>query len=422
MEPEVRMKKEAFQVAVTGMGTINPLAKDLPSFSKALEEMTIGIDRISAYDASPYTFQVAAEVSDFDPKMYMDRKRAKKYDRFIQFAVAATRFALEDAALTMDGEWKKQAGVTISSGIGGLQTLLKAMKDFGDLGPEYISPFLIPMVIPDMASGAVSMEFGLKGPNFATVSACATSLHAVIMSAMMIKHGYTKLVVTGGSEALIHPLPIGAFGNMMALSRNNQNPKEASNPFDRRRDGFVMGEGAGVLVLEEMEHARQRGARIYGTIEGFGLSGDAFDFSASDPQGEGASRAINQAFEVSGVSPSQVDFINAHATATIIGDISEANSLRSSFGETLKNIPVQGTKSLIGHGLGAAGANELIAAILETQNGFIHGMPSLTQRDEAFTDLYIPEKTVYRKSSVFLKNSFGFGGHNASLIFRAISD
>ncbi|HQN21841.1 MAG TPA: beta-ketoacyl-ACP synthase II [Thermotogota bacterium] len=416
------MKNGTFQVAVTGMGTINPLAKDLTSFSKALEEMTIGVDRISAYDATPYSYQVAAEVRDFDAKLYMDRKRAKKYDRFIQFAVAATRFALEDAGLTTEGDWKQEAGVTISSGIGGLQTLLKAMQDFHEVGPEYISPFLIPMVIPDMASGAVSMEFGLKGPNFATVSACATSLHAIIVSAMMIKHGYAKMAVTGGSEALIHPLPIGAFGNMMALSRNNANPKEASNPFDRRRDGFVMGEGAGVLVLEEAEHARQRGARIYGYIAGFGMSGDAFDFSASDPKGEGATRAINQALEVSGVSPSQVDFINAHATATIIGDISEANSLRACFGDLLKNIPIQGTKSLIGHSLGASGANELIAGILETKNGFIHGMPSLTQRDEAFIDLNIPEKTFYQKSSIFLKNAFGFGGHNASVIFKAERD
>jgi 3-oxoacyl-[acyl-carrier-protein] synthase II len=412
------MKNGVYEVAVTGMGTINPIARDLDSYSRALERMDIGVDTIKAYDASAYSYQVAAEVRNYDPREFMDKKRAKKYDRFLQFAITASKFALADSGLDLSGDWRSETAVTISSGIGGLQTLLKSMDDFYENGPEYISPFLIPMIIPDMASGAVSMEFGLRGPNFSTVSACATSLHAIIVSAMMIKHGYAKVAVTGGSEALIHPLPIGAFGNMMALSKNNANPKAASNPFDRRRDGFVMGEGAGVLVLEEAEQARNRNARIYGYIAGFGMSGDAFDFSASEPQGLGAAQAVRQAFEVSGLKPSQVDFINAHATATIIGDISEANSLRACFGSDLEKIPIQGTKALIGHSLGASGANELIAAILQTKNGFVHGMPSLTERDDAFADLWLPTETIKKDSSIFLKNAFGFGGHNASLLFR----
>lgn len=406
------------KVAITGMGTINPLAQQLSEYAKALEQMEIGIDRITHYDPTDYSFRIAGEVKNFDPKNYLDKKKAKKYDRFLQFAIAAAKMALEDSKLDLSGSWKEKAAVTVSSGIGGIQTLLKAMEEFHKTGPEYISPFLIPMMIPNMASGAISMEFGLKGPNFATVSACATSLHSIIVSTMMIKHGYADIALAGGAEAPIHPLSIGAFGNMMALSRNNDHPKEASNPFDRRRDGFVMGEGAGVVILEELEHAKARAARIYGIIAGFGMSGDAFDFSASEPDGMGAAQAILQAFETSGSYPRDIDFINAHATATFVGDISEINALKYVFKEELSDIPIQGTKALIAHGLGSAAVNELIAGVLETQHGFIHGMPSLKEPDDAFSKVYLLRNTLYKASNTFLKNAFGFGGHNACIIFK----
>ena len=273
------------------------------------------------------------------------------------------------------------------------------------------------MMIADMASGVVAIHYGLKGPNFSTVSACASSIHSLITSVILIQSGEIDICVTGGSEAVIDPMPIAAFANMMALSQRNDEPKKASRPFDKDRDGFVMGEGAGILILESEEHAKARGAKIYGYIEGFGMTGDAYHISQSEPNGEGAARAIKRALEMAHLDPTDIDLVNCHATSTPVGDTSEIRALKSIFGQQISRPFIQSTKTLLGHTLGAAGAIELIAAILETQHNFIHGMPNLDNPDEEMINLNIPKETKSVKINRVLKNSFGFGGHNASIIF-----
>lgn len=404
------------RVAITGMGTVNPVALDLTEYEKALREMRIGIDRISRYDPSEEIVHIAAEIKGFDASRYMDRKKARRYDPVIQYAIAAAKMALEDAKLDLHGPWRREAAVTVSTGIGGFHSLFEELKAFQKHGTRYVSPFLIPMMIPDMSAGAIAMEFGMQGPNFATISACATSLHSIIVTAMMILHGYIQIGVCGGAEALITPLPIAAFANMMALSRNNANPEAACRPFDEKRDGFVMGEGAGVLVLEDESHAQHRGAHIYGYIDGFGMSGDAYDFSAIDPNGESVARAMEKAVTMAGRKIDEIDLINCHATSTPTGDRSELEAIRLVCEDALKRPILQSTKGFIGHGIGAAGANELIACALQGCGGFIHGTANLHDPDPKADGFCIPASTLQKSASLILKNSLGFGGHNASLL------
>jgi len=405
------------KVVITGMGTINPIAKNTQEFLEGLKEMRSGIDKITQFDPSNHKVKIAAEIKDFDPQEYMDRKTAKRYDRFLQLAVAASDEAIEDAGLSQDQDWRENAAVIIGSGIGGFKTLYHEFGVMNEKGPKYVSPFLIPMMIADMASGVVSIRHKLKGPNFTTVSACASAVHSIISSVMLVRNGEVDVAITGGSEAVIDPMPIAAFANMMALSQRNDEPQKASRPFDKDRDGFVMGEGAGILVLESEEHAKARGAKIYGYIAGYGMTGDAYHISQSDPEGEGAARAIKNALKMAELDPSKVDLINCHATSTPVGDNSEVKAIKKIFGEFADKPYLQSTKTLIGHTLGAAGAIELIALVIESHNHFVHGMPNLEEPDEEMKTLNIPRKTQDAKVDVILKNSFGFGGHNASLIF-----
>lgn len=405
------------KVVITGIGTVNSIAKNCEEFVKGLKDMKIGIDKITQFDTTDHKVKIAAEIKDFDPQKYLDKKTAKRYDRFLQLAIAASDEAIKDSGLENDGEWKENAAVIIGSGIGGFKTLYHEFHVMEKKGPKFVSPFLIPMMIADMASGVVSIKHQLKGPNFTTVSACASAVHSIISSVMLIKSGEVDVAITGGSEAVIDPMPIAAFANMTALSQRNDEPQKASRPFDKERDGFVMGEGAGVLVLESEEHAKARGAKIYGYIAGYGMTGDAYHISQTDPQGTGAARAIKNALDMAKIDPSEVDLINCHATSTPVGDESEVRAIRNVFGKNATNPIMQSTKTLIGHSLGAAGAVELIASILESQNEFAHGMPNLDNPDEEMKDLNIPKETKNQRINVVLKNSFGFGGHNASLIF-----
>ncbi|SDC36637.1 beta-ketoacyl-ACP synthase II [Geotoga petraea] len=406
------------KVVVTGIGTINAIAKNKDEMVNSLKEMKIGIDKITQFDTSEHKVSIAAEVKDFDPKQYMDKKKARRYDRVLQFAMVSSQQALEDSKLPEEGDWKENAAVLIASGIGGFKTLNVEFEKLHSRGPKSVSPFLIPMMIADMASGVVSIENGIKGPNYSTMSACASAVHAIINATMMIKHGYIDVALAGGTEACIDPMPIAAFANMTALSQRNDDPKTASRPFDKNRDGFVMGEGSSTLILESEEHALARGAKIYGYIEGFGMSGDAYHISKSDPEGKGAAKAMKQAIEMAGITPEQIDLINAHATSTPVGDQSEIKALRDVMGDSINNSIIQSNKTLFGHSLGAAGANELVASIIESENGFAHGMPNLFERDDEFIGLNIPNKTINADIKYILKNSFGFGGHNACLVYR----
>ena len=407
------------RIAVTGMGTINSIANNCAELKDALYKMKNGVDFITQFDTSDHEIKIAAEVKDFEPKDHLPRKLAKRYDRFLQFAIVAAREALEDSGLNGLEEtgWKENTAVTVSSGIGGFKTLHKEYQHLFQKGPSSVRPFLIPMMIADMASGAVALDLSLKGPNFSTMSACASSLHAIVLSTMMIRHGYIDIALTGGSEAVIDPMPVAAFGNMTALSPESEHPDKACRPFDRDRNGFIMGEGSGVLVLEAEEHAKKRGAKIYGYIDGFGMTEDAYHISQTDPEGKGAVRAMKQAIEMAGIKQEDVDLVNCHATSTPVGDKSEILALKQVFGESVKDLTIQSTKALMGHTLGAAGGNELISAIIQTNNSFVHGMPNLENPDDCCTGLDLEKDTVEKPVHNVLKNAFGFGGHNASVFF-----
>ncbi|SHE27430.1 3-oxoacyl-[acyl-carrier-protein] synthase II [Marinitoga hydrogenitolerans DSM 16785] len=408
------------KVAVTGIGTINSIAKSKEEFKEKLKKMTIGIDNITQFDTTNHKVKIAGEVKEFEPTLYMDKKTAKRYDRFLQFAIAASKEALEDSSLDENGEWKENAAVIVSSGIGGFKTLYKEFLKMEKKGPKVVSPFLIPMMISDMASGVVSIEFGIKGPNFNTVSACASSLHAIAIGSMLIRHGYVDVAIVGGAEATIDPMPIAAFANMKALSTRNDDPKSSSRPFDKNRDGFVMGEGAGVIVLESEEHAKKRNANIYGFIEGFGMSGDAYHISAPDVEGKGAAKAIKLALNDAKIEPEKIELANCHATSTPAGDVAETRALRNALGEHAKNIFIQGSKTLFGHALGGAAAIEFVGLVLQMKEGFIHGMPNLIEADDELKDLKIPKETIDFKAKYAIKNSFGFGGHNVSIVYRSL--
>ncbi|MGQ9855359.1 MAG: beta-ketoacyl-ACP synthase II [Fervidobacterium sp.] len=402
------------RVVITGMGVVSPLGNNIREFSRNLKDMEIGIDRITSFDASHLPVQIAAEIKDFKPEEYMDKKLAKRLDRFSQFALAAARQAVEMSSVNFSGI-EERVGVLISSGMGGFLTLAEQNEVLREKGPDRVSPFLIPMILINMASGVVAMEFGLKGPNFAPVSACATSVHSTALGAMLIRHGYADVVLVGGTEATIAPLPIAGFASMRALSTRNHEPKKASRPFDKNRDGFVMGEGAGVLVLEAEEFAIKRGAKIIAEVKGFAMNDDAHHFSAPDPEANGSSKVMKAAMNDAKLKPEDIDFVNCHATSTPAGDEVELKAIEKVFGEHVKNIYVNATKTLTGHLLGAAGAVETIGAIIQMNEGFVHGMPNLEELDgpEYFN---IPRETVKANIRNFVKNSFGFGGHNASVV------
>jgi 3-oxoacyl-[acyl-carrier-protein] synthase II len=405
------------RVVITGLGVVTPVGNDLVNFWKNLTEGRSGIRRISAFDTSSYDCQIAGEVRDFDPKScFSNFKDARRSDRFAQLAMAAAKMSIQDSGIELERVNRERFGVLVSSGIGGLKTLEDQYSILMNKGPSRVSPFCIPMLISNMASGLISMEFGLRGPNMCIVTACATSNNAIGESWRMIKFGDADAFLAGGSEASIVSIGLAGFGAMKALSRRNDEPERASRPFDRDRDGFVMSEGAGVVVVEELEHAKARGAKIYCELSGYGLSADAYHMTAPPDDGEGAARAMKLALEHARITPDQVDYINAHATSTDIGDICETRAIKTVFGDFAKKVTISSTKSMTGHILGGAGAVEMAACALSIQHGVIPPTINLENPDPQCDLDYTPNVAKEKKVRVAMNNSFGFGGHNATLI------
>ena len=407
------------RVVVTGMGTITPVGNDVATTWRSLIEGKSGTAPITKFDASKFPVRFAAEVKGFDPLKYMDRKEAKRADQYTQYAVAGARQAMENAGLVeRNGMDPDRIGVIIGSGIGGLKSFEEQHDVYRERGVGKISPFFIPMFIADIAAGIVSMQWNAKGPNYATVSACATSAHAIGDAFRTIQYGDADIMITGGAEATVTPMAIGGFANMKALSERNDSPETASRPFDATRDGFVMGEGAGILILEELEHALKRGATIYAEIVGYGATGDAYHLTAPAPDGEGAQRAMKRALKDAGLEPTDIQYINAHGTSTPANDFNETRAIKAVFGEAAKDVNVSSTKSATGHMLGAAGAVEAIISAMVVQHGVIPPTINYHHPDPELDLNYTPNVCVDRKVDAVLSNSFGFGGHNTTLAIK----
>ena len=407
------------RVVVTGMGTITPVGNDVATTWRSLIEGKSGTAPIIKFDASKFPVRFAAEVKDFDPLKYMDRKEAKRADQYTQYAVAGARQAMENAGLVeRNGMDPDRIGVIIGSGIGGLKSFEEQHDVYRERGVGKISPFFIPMFIADIAAGIVSMQWNAKGPNYATVSACATSAHAIGDAYRTIQYGDADIMITGGAEATVTPMAIGGFANMKALSERNDSPETASRPFDATRDGFVMGEGAGILILEELEHALNRGATIYAEIAGYGATGDAYHLTAPAPDGEGAQRAMKRALKDAGLQPTDIQYINAHGTSTPANDFNETRAIKAVFGDAAKDVNVSSTKSATGHMLGAAGAVEAIISTMVVGHGVIPPTINYHHPDPELDLNYTPNVCVDRKVDAVLSNSFGFGGHNTTLAIK----
>jgi 3-oxoacyl-[acyl-carrier-protein] synthase II len=407
------------RVVVTGIGVVSPIGNDMATTWRSLLEGKSGAGPITHFDATKFPVRFAAELKGFDPLRYMDRKEAKRADAYTQYAVAAAVQAMSDAGFS-DGHGMDpdRVGVIIGSGIGGLTSFEEQHDVYRERGPGKISPFFIPMFIADIAAGIVSMRFNAKGPNYATVSACATSAHAIGDAFRTIQYGDADMMLAGGSEATVTPMAIGGFANMKALSERNDSPETASRPFDQTRDGFVMGEGGGVVILEELEAATRRGARIYAELVGYGATGDAYHLTAPAPDGEGAQRAMRRAMKDAGVQPCDIQYINAHGTSTPANDVNETKAIKAVLGDAAKKVNVSSTKGSTGHMLGAAGVMELAFSSLVVREGMIP--PTINYRNpDPECDLnYTPNAAVRRDVTVALSNSFGFGGHNVSLAVR----
>ncbi|WP_448541856.1 beta-ketoacyl-ACP synthase II [Roseiflexus sp.] len=406
------------RVVVTGMGAVSPLGLDVPALWQGIREARSGIGPITLCDASNLDSRIAGEVRGFDPYNYMDRKEVRRNDRFIHLAIAAATEALRTAELSITPENADLIGVVIGSGIGGITTLAEGIVTLQERGPSRISPFLVPAMITNMASGQVSMMFGLKGPNYCPTSACASGAHAIGEAAEIIRRGWAVAMVAGGSEAPITPIGIASFASAKAISTRNDDPTGASRPFDADRDGFVLAEGGAVLVLEDLEFARSRGARILAELVGYGLSADAYHITQPPPGGEGALRSMRAALHHAGLSPDDIDYINAHGTSTPAGDIAETEAIKRLLGERAYRVPVSSSKSQFGHLLGAAGAIEAIVSILAIQEGLLPPTINYTTPDPQCDLDYVPNTPRPARIDVVLSNSFGFGGHNVSLIFR----
>jgi 3-oxoacyl-[acyl-carrier-protein] synthase II len=406
------------RVVVTGLGLVTPVGTDVDSTWSALLAGTPGAAPITKFDPKDQSVRFACEVKGFDPLKYIDRKEARRYDLFAQFALATAQQAVAQAGLEGGFPDPERVGVVIGSGIGGMQTYEDNCRLFVTKGPDRVSPFFVPMFIPDIAAGLVSIRFGLKGPNFATVSACASSAHAIGESFNLIRHGVADAMVTGGAEAAITGLTVAAFANMKALSSRNDSPETASRPFDKDRDGFVLGDGGAMVVLESLEHAERRGARILGEVLGYGLSADAYHITSPAENGEGAQRAMRACLADGHIDIRDVGYINAHGTSTEQGDIAETDAVKSVFGEHARHLVFGSTKSMTGHLLGAAGALEFAVALLSATCGVIP--PTINQfTPDPRCDLdCAPNRKVEREVNVALSNSFGFGGHNVTLAVR----
>ena len=405
------------RVVITGLGAVTPIGNDVETFWSNLKNGVSGIRVVEAFDTKDHDCKIAGEVRGFEPKRYFkNAKDLRRTDRFAQLAMGAAKMALEDSGIDLEKVRRDRFGVIVSSGIGGLKTLEEQYRILLTKGPSRNSPFTIPMLISNMASGLISMEYGLQGPNLCIVTACATSNNAIGESWRTIKFGDADIFLAGGSEAAIVPIGLAGFGAMKALSLRNDEPERASRPFDRDRDGFVMGEGAGVVVVEELEHAKKRGAKIHCEITGYGLSADAYHMTAPPADGEGAARAMRLALEHARIGIEDVDYINAHATSTGLGDISETHAIKALFGERAYQVPISATKSMTGHLLGGAGAVEMAACVLSIRDSVIPPTINLENPDPECDLDYTPNAAREKKVRVALNNSFGFGGHNATLV------
>ena len=412
------------RVVVTGIGAISPLGHDLASTWEGLKEGRSGVGKIQQCDASMFPCQIAGEVLGFDPKpFYRNPKDARRSDRYTQFAISAAHMAMDDSGMDPEKVDRTRIGVMVGSGIGGLRTLVEQHTVLIEKGPAKVSPFVIPMMISNIAAGMISMEFGFGGPNMAIVTACATANNSVGEAWRIIKFGDADGILAGGSEASIQAMGLAGFSNMRALSKRNDEPERASRPFDVDRDGFVMGEGAGVVMLEELEHAKKRGARIYVELAGYGVSADAHHLSAPSPDGTGPARAMKMAMKHAKANPEEIDYLNAHGTSTPLGDIAETRAIKVACGDYAKNgLAVSSTKSMTGHLLGAAGAIELTACIMAIRDGVIPPTINLENQDSECDLDYVPNEAREAKVKVALSNGFGFGGHNATLLVRAFED
>jgi 3-oxoacyl-[acyl-carrier-protein] synthase II len=411
------------RVVVTGFGAITPVGNDVATTWRSLLAGRSGAGPITKFDPTNFPVRFAAEVKGFDPMNFMDRKEAKRADLYTQYAVAAAVMAMNDAGLGDGvGYEPEETGVIFGSGIGGLKSFEEQHDVYRERGPGKISPFFIPMFIADIAAGIVSMRFNAKGPNYATVSACATSAHAIGDAYRTIQYGDADVMITGGSEATVTPMAIGGFANMKALSERNDSPESASRPFDATRDGFVMGEGGGVVILEEIGHARKRGARILAEIVGYGATGDAYHLTAPAPEGEGAQRAMRRAMRDAGIGPADVQYVNAHGTSTPANDFNETKAIKAVFGEHAAGLNVSSTKSATGHMLGAAGVVEFIFSALATREGVIPPTINYANPDPELDLNYTPNQPAQRPVNVALSNSFGFGGHNVTLAVRRFEE
>jgi len=410
------------RVVVTGMGMLCPLGLDVATTWEGLVSAKSGIDYITLFDASDMETKFAGEVKGFEPTNYIDRKEVRRMDRFAQLAVAASLQALEQAGIQIDANNQDSAGIVVGSGIGGLGTLFEQTKIMLEKGPDRVSPFLIPMMIADIAAAQVSIALKVRGPNLCTTSACSSGSDAIGVAYEIVRRGDARIMITGGAEAIINPLGIASFNALRALSTRNDAPKLASRPFDAERDGFAIGEGAAILVLESLSSAQERGANILAEVIGYGASGDAFHVTQPMEDGEGAVKAMQMALKKAGVTTGEIDYINAHGTSTPLNDKTETIAIKTVFGDRAYHVPVSSTKSMLGHLIGAAGAIEAAICILTIQHGIIPPTINLTHPDPECDLDYVPNKARQAEVNTALSNSFGFGGHNSVLIFRKFAE
>lgn len=410
------------RVVVTGIGALTPIGKTAPDFWNGLVSGKSGARSIEHFDTTDFPTKFAAQIDDYDELDYFDRKEARRMDKVCQYAMIASEEAIEDSEINLDAIDKDNVAVIVGTGIGGMITFYDQSISFHEHGPRGVSPFFIPMLIPDMLAGQISIKWGFKGPNFCAVSACATGSHNIGLAYDAIRHGQCEMAVTGGSEAPVSRIGVAGFNSMRAMSTRNDSPKTASRPFDKTRDGFVLGEGSGIFFLEELEHAKERGARIYGEIAGYGFSADAHHITAPDPDGEGVILAMNRALEAADIKPEDVGHINLHGTSTPLGDVAETNSIKKVFGDHAYEMNLNSTKSMTGHTLGAAGAVESIATLLAIYHGTVPPTINLNEPDPECDLDYTANEAEVRDLNYAINNAFGFGGHNTSLVLKKFVD
>lgn len=410
------------RVVITGRGIVSPLGNEVDQFWNNLKRGVSGISTIDSFDVSQFGTRIAGLVRNFDPETLFGRKEARKMDRFCQFGLFAAKQAVQDAELSLATMNRERLGVYVGTGIGGIQTLTDNYDAFLKKGPDRVSPSLVPMMISNMAAAQISIHFGAKGPTLSPVTACSIGNTAIGEAFRLIRYGEADVIIAGGTEAAIHPISLASFGNATALSKRNETPESASRPFDMDRDGFVMAEGAGIVVLESLEHAMKRGAKIYGEVIGYGASSDAYHVVASHPKGEGALLAMKRALQSASIAPLDIDVVSAHATSTKVGDLAETNALKSLLGDHATNVPITANKSMLGHMFGAAGGVEAIALLESLREGIIPPTINLNSPDIECDLDYVPNDARMANLNIGLSNSFGFGGHNAAIVLKKFNN